>query len=38
MVDRERSWRSEHGTHHFDRLVWEAIHGPHYPAVQAEAG
>ena len=38
MVDRERSWLSEHGTHHFDRLVWEAIHGPHYPAVQAQAG
>lgn len=27
MVDKERTWRSEHGTHHFDRLVWEAING-----------
>ncbi|MSP51509.1 MAG: aromatic ring-hydroxylating dioxygenase subunit alpha [Alphaproteobacteria bacterium] len=25
MVDRERSWRSEHGTHHFEHLVWTAL-------------
>ena len=30
MVDQERTWRSEHGTHHFDRLIWEAINGPNY--------
>ena len=30
MVDRERSWRSEHGTHHFQRLVWEALNGDSY--------
>ena len=30
MVDKERTWRSEHGTHHFDRLVWEAINGTNY--------
>ncbi len=30
MVDKERTWRSEHGTHHFDRLVWEAINGSNY--------
>ena len=30
MVDAEHSWRSEHGTHHFDRLVWEALNGPSY--------
>ena len=29
MVDAERSWRSEHGTHHFDNLVWEAVNGGH---------
>ena len=27
MVDRERSWRSEHGTHHFEHLVWTALGG-----------
>ena len=27
MVDKERSWQSEHGTHHFDSLVWQALHG-----------
>ena len=25
MVDRERSWASEHGVHHFHRLCWEAV-------------
>ncbi|MSP51880.1 MAG: aromatic ring-hydroxylating dioxygenase subunit alpha [Alphaproteobacteria bacterium] len=30
MVDKERSWRSEHGTHHFDKLVWESLNGPNY--------
>ena len=25
MVDAERSWRSEHGTHYFDNLVWQAV-------------
>ena len=30
MVDAERSWRSEHGTHHFDNLVWEAVNGGHH--------
>ena len=27
MVDRERSWASEHGVHHFHRLCWEAVNG-----------
>ena len=27
MVDAERSWRSEHGTHHFQNLVWRALGG-----------
>ena len=26
MIDRERSWRSEHATHHFQSLVWKAMH------------
>ena len=30
MVDAERSWRSEHGTHHFDNLVWRALNGDDY--------
>ena len=30
MVDAERSPRSEHATHHFDRLVWEALNGTNY--------
>ncbi len=30
MVDKEHSARSEHATHHFDRMVWEAINGPNY--------
>ena len=30
MVDAERSWRSEHGTHHFDNLVWQALNGDNY--------
>ena len=30
MVDQERSWRSEHGTHHFDKLLWDALNGPNY--------
>ncbi|MDA0261615.1 MAG: aromatic ring-hydroxylating dioxygenase subunit alpha [Proteobacteria bacterium] len=32
MVDGARSWRSEHGVHHFHRLVWETLNGPNYPA------
>lgn len=27
MVDKERSWRSEHAVHHFGKLVWEAVNG-----------
>ena len=30
MVDAERSWRSEHGTHSFQKLVWEALNGPNH--------
>jgi len=30
MVDEERSWRSEHGTHHFDKLLWGALNEPNY--------
>ena len=30
MVDAEHSWRSEHGTHHFNRLVWRALNGDRY--------
>ncbi len=30
MVDKERSWRSEHAVHHFNKLVWEALNGPNY--------
>ncbi|MEZ5737117.1 MAG: aromatic ring-hydroxylating dioxygenase subunit alpha [Novosphingobium sp.] len=30
MVDAEHSWRSEHGTHHFQNLVWKALHGDSY--------
>ena len=30
MVDAEHTWCSEHGTHHFDKLVWEALNGPNY--------
>jgi carnitine monooxygenase subunit len=30
FVDPERSWWSEHGTHHFDNLVWTALNGPNY--------
>ena len=30
MVDREHSWRSEHGTHHFQNLVWRALNGTEY--------
>lgn len=30
MVDKEHSWRSEHATHHFDAMVWEALNGPNY--------
>ena len=32
MVDRDRSWRSEHGVHHFHKLLWETLNGPVYPA------
>ena len=31
MVDGEHSWRSEHGVHHFNRMVWEALNGSRYP-------
>ena len=30
MVDPERSWKSEHAVHHFDKQVWEALNGPNY--------
>ena len=30
MVDRERTYRSEHSVHHFDNLVWTALNGPNY--------
>lgn len=30
MVDKERSSKSEHATHHFQNLVWEALNGPNY--------
>ncbi|MCE2481805.1 MAG: aromatic ring-hydroxylating dioxygenase subunit alpha [Alphaproteobacteria bacterium] len=30
MVDGARSWRSEHGTHHFDDMVWRALNGARY--------
>ena len=30
MVDAEHSWRSEHGTHHFQNLVWQALNGDRY--------
>ena len=30
MVDKSHSWRSEHATHHFDKMVWEALNGSSY--------
>ena len=30
MVDAEHSPKSEHATHHFDRMVWEALNGSNY--------
>ena len=30
MVDKDRSWWSEHGVHHFDNLVWRALNGDRY--------
>ncbi len=30
MVDAEHSWRSEHGTHHFNNLVWRVLNGANY--------
>lgn len=30
MVDRERSWKSEHATHHFQNMVWKALNGTNY--------
>ena len=30
MVDAERSWRSEHAVHHFNKLLWETLNGPNY--------
>ena len=26
-ADAARSWKSEHGTHHFQNLVWRALDG-----------
>ena len=33
MVDAERSWKSEHAVHHFDKQVWEALNGPNWSAA-----
>ena len=33
MVDAERSWRSEHGVHHFHSLVWDALNGSNNPLI-----
>ena len=33
MVGAEHSWRSEHGTHHFDNMVWRALNGANYERV-----
>jgi hypothetical protein len=30
MDDAEHTWRSEHGVHFFDDLVWRAINGDTY--------
>ena len=30
MVDAARTIKSEHSTHHFDKLVWETLNGPNY--------
>ena len=30
MVDTDRTWRSEHAVHHFDKQVWEALNGKNY--------
>ena len=30
MIDQDRTWQSEHATHHFNKLVWEALNGPNY--------
>ena len=30
VVDKERTIKSEHGTHFFDNLVWLALNGPNY--------
>ena len=30
MVDAEHSWRSEHGVHFFDDMVWRALNGDDY--------
>ena len=30
MVDREHSWRSEHGVHFFDDKVWRSLNGNRY--------
>ena len=30
MVDKDRSWWSEHGVHHFNNLVWRALNGDRY--------
>ena len=30
MVDTDRTWRSEHAVHHFDKQVWEALNGKSY--------
>ena len=31
MVDADQSWKSEHGVHHFNKLVWETLFGASYP-------
>ena len=30
MVDKERTWQSEHIVHLFDNLVWTSLNGPNY--------
>lgn len=27
MIDKSRSWQSEHATHHFQHLIWKAVSG-----------
>ncbi len=37
MVDKGRTWRSEHAVHHFDDMVWRALNGPDYGPDTATA-